>query len=176
MQHDTTQLARQSKHYGSVRDRLMNPKASVKRIDLEKERDVVSMLKREVCDLARRVSEKDQKIVSLELDVADRDARIISQAEMICRLEDAGIILQEKKKPVGLIVAEILKDFPGVTWEDIVGVRRTKRLIKPRHICMSAVYDQRKDLSTLAIGRIFNRDHTVILHAATKTGVRRPSE
>lgn len=174
MRHET-QLVKQASHYQSVRERLLNPKISVKRSDIDVVQAEVDSLKSKISGLEKALEMREHRISSLELDIADRDARLISQAEMICRLEDSGIVLQGKKKPVALIVAEILEDFPGVTWEDIIGVRRTSLLIKPRHLCMSAVYDQRKDLSTLAIGRIFNRDHTVILHAATKTGVRRPA-
>lgn len=171
-----TQLVKQAKHYGSVRERLMNPKASIKREDFDRSQAEINSLKAKIDGLKFEISAKTQAIIKLELDVADRDARLISQAETICRLEDSGVVLQEKKKPVSVIVAEVLGRFPGVTWEDVVGIRRSRALVEPRHLCMSAVYDQRKDLSTLAIGRIFRRDHTVILHAAKKTGARRTFE
>lgn len=169
MQHDT-QLAKQSKHYGCVRDRLMNPQASLKRADLEKERDTVSMLKREVMDLAARVTDKDKKISALELDIADRNARIISLAGELAKLDIAGVNA-DPKKTIATIVSEVLRDYPGVTWDDITGLRRTRDLIKPRHLCMVAVFEQRKDLSLPMIGRIFKRDHTTILAATRKYGI-----
>jgi chromosomal replication initiation ATPase DnaA len=172
MLHETA-LMKQQREWKAARARLFNPKVTVKRADLEQERDAVAALQKKVAKLLSDVSDRDRRIRELELDVSDRDARIISQAEMLAKLDDAGLTYVHPKKPVALIVAEVLKDFPGVAWEDIIGVRRTRDLIKPRHLAMAAVYEQRKDLSLPAIGRIFHRDHTVILHAVDKLSERR---
>lgn len=166
------ELMRQHEAYQSVRARLLNPKTTVRRADLEKERDAVSVLREKVAKLMSDVAERDRRIRELELDVSDRDARIIAQAEMLATLDESGMFVAPKR-PVAVIVAEVLKDFPGVTWDEIVGIRRTRDLIKPRHLCMVAVYEERRDLSTPVIGKIFKRDHTVILHAVDKMGVRR---
>lgn len=67
------------------------------------------------------------------------------------------------------ICEEILSEqFPGITWEDVIGKRRGGYLISARHACMYAVYKSRKDLSFPDLGRIFNKDHTSVLHAIKK--------
>lgn len=167
MQHDT-QLIKQANNHKAVRDRLWNPQVTLKRADLEQEREAVASLRAKVAELAAEVAERDRKIWKLELDVADRNARIVGQAERIAMLDNAGLFCRQKAKPVADIVAEVLLDFPGVTWDEITSVRRTRHLVKPRHLCMVAVHEQRPDLSLPAIGRIFKRDHSVVLYAVAK--------
>jgi chromosomal replication initiator protein len=71
-------------------------------------------------------------------------------------------------------VGDVLAEFPGVTWDEVRGIRRTKRLIKPRQECMYEVSTQRPDLSFPAIGRIFGgRDHTTIMHSVRKVSANR---
>ena len=164
-----TQLLKQSKHYGSVRERLMNPKASIKREDLDRSQSEINALKARIDGLTSELIAKDEEISRLELDVADRNARMIALAEELANLDIAGVSA-EPKKTVAAIVAEVLKNYPGVRWDDIIGLRRTKSLIKPRHLCMVAVFEQRKDLSLPMIGKIFKRDHTTIIAATRKLG------
>lgn len=112
---------------------------------------------------------KEERIRQLELDLADAQARILSQAEHICVLNDIEAGSPPSfRKAAAVIIHEILQDFPGVTWEDLKSVRRERRLIAPRQICMAALYEQRKDLSLPQIGRMFHRDHTTVLHAVQK--------
>lgn len=67
------------------------------------------------------------------------------------------------------IVAEVLENFPSVTWEDIKGKHRTLDVMYPRQLCMHAVHEQRKDLSYPQIGKLFGgRDHTTALHSIRK--------
>lgn len=58
-----------------------------------------------------------------------------------------------------------------MSWEDVISVRRERRLVKPRHACMRAAYENRGDLSLSRIGRIFRRDHTTVLEAVRKPDV-----
>lgn len=67
------------------------------------------------------------------------------------------------------IIAEVLENFPGVTWDDVKGKHRTLDVIYPRQLCMHAVHEQRKDLSYPQIGKLFGgRDHTTALHSIRK--------
>ena len=52
---------------------------------------------------------------------------------------------------------------------DLVGPRRMKHIIEARHEAIRIVADLRPDLSLPQIGRVFNKDHTTILHALRKT-------
>lgn len=60
----------------------------------------------------------------------------------------------------------------SVTYDDIIGKRRTKDIIPLRHRAIADAVAIRPDLSLPTIGRLFGgRDHTTILHAARKMGV-----
>nr|WP_245262680.1 helix-turn-helix domain-containing protein [Ensifer sp. BR816] len=100
--------------------------------------------------------------------MADAEARLLAQAQMLLSgtlADDSDAEANDERSSIEAIVAAVLVDFPGVTWADIISVRRDRRLVKPRHACMRAVYEKRKDLSLPRIGRIFHRDHTTVLAA-----------
>lgn len=130
------------------------------------------LLEGQVKRLASQNDVQSKLILSLQLALADAQARILEQAKTLCEHSDSseGVGV---RRPVRDIVQEVLVFYPGVTWEDITSVRREKRLIEPRHRCMAAVYEERKDLSLPMLGRMFRRDHTTILHAVHKTEVKR---
>lgn len=173
---NATEQQRQSAAGQAVRDRLMRPddwirRAAVDRIraDLQKETERNQAIMAENEALKAKVMRHDGIVSSLQLDLADRDARILSQASRICSLENLGMTDRPGKKPVADIIGEVLAEFPDVSWKDISGIRRHQRLITPRHKCMFEVSRQRPDLSYPSIGRIFGgRDHTSILHAVRK--------
>lgn len=189
MQHDT-QLAKQAHHYAAVRDRLMNPKNSVRSVvnistDHHKQ---VNELRRQIeamaaeldgrkSEAAQQIQAKQEVIDRLLLDLADAHARILSQAEKLSTYGESEVIgegIKEYRRPVKDIIAEVLRDFPDVTWAEVQGIRRTRHLIPPRQRCMYEVYKQRPDLSLPAVGKIFGgRDHTTILHAVHKVTAQR---
>lgn len=114
------------------------------------------------------IAEKDEQIRRLQLDLSDAQARILTQAEMICAL-DCIELGSMQKRSVAVIVSEVLSEFPGISWADVKGVRRRRELIRPRHLCMYAVYTERSDLSLPLIGKIFGgKDHSTIHHAVHK--------
>lgn len=123
--------------------------------------------------VAGEVRAQTRRITELELALADAEARILSQARLICGAMDAAAGDLFTRRPVREIIEDVLGDYPGIGWEEIVGVGRERRLVEPRHRCMAAVYEERKDLSLPALGRIFHRDHTSVLHAVSKCGARR---
>lgn len=168
-----TEIHRQQEAAQAVRSRLMSPSEWVRRPELdrikwalqretEKAQDALTELE----TLRKRDMGHQAELRKLELDVADRDARILSQMDRICALENLGFTDGANKKRVADIVAEVLANFPGVLWSEIIGLRRTKNLIEPRKLCMYEVHRQRPDLSYPQIGRLFGgRDHTTIMHS-----------
>lgn len=52
----------------------------------------------------------------------------------------------------------------------ILGVSRSVEIVHLRQLAMVEVYTLRHDLSLPQIGRLFNRDHTTIIHALKKHG------
>ncbi|MBI2484988.1 hypothetical protein HYW18_02480 [Candidatus Uhrbacteria bacterium] len=61
-------------------------------------------------------------------------------------------------------VFEVVCRFYNVSQADIKGPRRPRRLIEPRHVAMFFIR-RGTAMSLPQIGRIFNRDHTTVLHA-----------
>ncbi|THK33521.1 chromosomal replication initiator DnaA [Ensifer sp. MPMI2T] len=149
-----SQLTRLNRHYSAVRERLVRPANAVVSAAAAAE------LERRLQALAGDNAAKARRIAALETELADAGARLIAQAKAL-RGQRSGEA--EDEQPVEDIVAAVLEDFPGVTWEDIISVRRERRLVEPRHACMRAVYGARKDLSLPSIGRIFRRKHTTVL-------------
>ena len=88
-----------------------------------------------------------RRIAELELALADAEARLLSQARVICGAADAAGGDLFGRRPVREIIEDVLGAYPGITWEEIIGVGRERRLVEPRHRCMAAVYEERKDLS-----------------------------
>ena len=157
-----SQLTRQHQHYAAVRERLAGSAGASRRSA------AIAELESQVADLARETAAKTRRIVALEGNLADAEARLLAQAQMLLsgrRTEDGDDEADGNRSSIEEIVMEVLADFPGVTWEDIISVRRDRRLVKPRHACMRAVYEKRKDLSLPRIGRIFHRDHSTVLAA-----------
>lgn len=73
------------------------------------------------------------------------------------------------RRPTKHIIAEVLENFHGVTWDDIKGKHRTFDVVYPRQLCMHEVHMQRRDMSYPQIGRLFGgRDHTTALHSIRK--------
>lgn len=58
----------------------------------------------------------------------------------------------------------------NVSVDALCGRNREKGLVKVRHLAMVLVYDHCKTLSLPTIGRLFDRDHTTVIHALRKHG------
>jgi chromosomal replication initiator protein len=178
-----TELIRQHRHYAEIRDRLTGkpskpePAAKVASDDDQIAagmRTMISKLTKEVRFLReclRHSASADQRVKDLELSLADAHASILAQAEMLKVQEQSDVDLDDDnqplmRRPVRVIAEEVLQDYPGITWEDVKGIRRVRKLIKPRKACIRAVFEERKDLSSVKIGKIFGgRDHSTILHS-----------
>jgi chromosomal replication initiator protein len=164
----------------AVRDRLMTSKpkpqpAPTQVVTFRPAKESPTVIRRdtgetafqEIARLKGEVKASGADCLRLRLNVADLQAVVIAQARQISELTDPDHIFVERT-PVRTICAEILRDFPGITWEHIISARRTRDFIEPRHACFVAVYTRRPDLSLPQIGKIFDRDHTTILSAVQK--------
>lgn len=123
--------------------------------------------------LGAHVRAQGRRVMELELALADAQARILSQAQLLCGAGNDGEGGLFHRRSVRDIVEEVLLAYPGIGWADVIGIRRERRLVAPRHACMAAVYDEREDLSLPALGRIFRRDHSSVLHAVNKGRAKR---
>lgn len=81
----------------------------------------------------------------------------------------------EPKTPAREIISRV-GALHGYTLAEITGPRLEKKLVQARFDAIKAVADGRPDMSLPQIGRVFNRDHTSILHALNKRGGRQNRE
>lgn len=161
-----SEVARQQRHYRAVRERL------VRAGDGGGRSAAMAELQAEVAELTADSATKARRIEALEADLADAEARLLAQAKALLtgrRVDETDADRTDDRPSIDMIVAGVLADFPGVSWEDVISVRRERRLVKPRHACMRAVYEKRADLSLPRIGRIFRRDHTTVLAVVKST-------
>lgn len=161
-------LSDQHEHHKATRAILFRPPAAV---DLEtKQQKRIGMLETTARSLRFELEQRDAEIRQLKADLADRNARVIDQAHKLCQLMHIDSDEEEytEVRRVKDIVDEVLQDYPGISMADIVSVRRTRDLIKPRHRCYYEVYRQRPDLSFPAMARYFKRDHSSLHHAIDK--------
>lgn len=178
-----TELNRQHRHYAEIRERLFGKPSKAEttaKVTSDDDqiaagmRTMISKLTKEVRFLReclRHSASADQRVKELELSLADAHARILAQAEMLKVQEQPEADVDEEnqpvaRRPVRIIAEEVLQDYPGITSEDVKGIRRVRKLIKPRKACIRAVFEERKDLSSVKIGKLFGgRDHSTILHS-----------
>lgn len=136
--------------------------------------ETVYRLEGELAAVKKRLKSATDTLQALTLDKSDQQAIIVAQAERICVLEGVTEKFREPfRKPVKQIILDVLSQYPGITYDDIIGPRRHKVITEPRQKCMAAVYEQRPDLSMPVIAKMFRRDHTTLLHATRKMGVWR---
>jgi len=82
-----------------------------------------------------------------------------------------AIDVRDSKTPVRPLI-ERVGAFHGVSFDEIIGPRRDRKTVAARFDAIAAVHKARPDLSTPQLGRIFNRDHTSILHALSRRAVQ----
>jgi len=75
-----------------------------------------------------------------------------------------------------VLVADIIRQAAerhGISARRLLGRGMNRQLVEARVDAMATAYVARPDLSLPALGRLFGRDHTTILHAVRKAGVYR---
>jgi chromosomal replication initiation ATPase DnaA len=69
-------------------------------------------------------------------------------------------------KERNLAEMDAIAELYGYTVEDILGKSKVRPLMEVRRMCVLRM--RNKGYSTLAIGRIMNRDHSTIVHSLQK--------
>ena len=93
-----------------------------------------------------------------------REEKIRKDAEVVSRYR----IVVCRENSAHAIAVQVAHKH-GMSFRDLVGASRTKLLVIARDEAIRAVADARPDMSLPAIGRVFKRDHTTILHSLRKT-------
>lgn len=80
-------------------------------------------------------------------------------------------VFLEPKRSSAIQIIEHVAAWYGLTANDVLSQNREHRMIDCRFDAIAAVAVNFPELSTPAIGRIFGRDHSTILHALKKRGL-----
>lgn len=93
----------------------------------------------------------------------------------------AGFALETEPDAESTVIAfvspvrEIINDVAarhGLTYQDIIGASRFKNIVTARMDAIVEVHKARPTMSLGQLGKAFHRDHTTILHALRKRGLK----
>lgn len=136
----------------------------------QRDRDIEERRKQRELDARKRIADLNRILDEDERKAAEEKARREAEA---ARLVDEAVARYQcvhntdAKRSAKDIIREVCLGT-GWTLADIVGERRHKDLVVVRHACIYAVAKEYPDKSLPALGRIFKRDHSSILHALRK--------
>lgn len=129
-------------------------------------------LQDEIARLSAQVVALRAETRSLQERLDEKDSIIRAHEQTINGLT-AGNDVFGSRRPTKDIINDVLRDFPGITYAQVMGPGRSMPIVEARHTCILAVHRARPDLSFPQLGAIFGgRDHTTILFAVRKMEAR----
>lgn len=156
------ELMRQHEAYKAVRERLFTRTKPKPRLVVLRDYDAHVLSWREWCSFREKL-----RSASTSATFSARFGSYPVFSTPLVLSEDSEIAVS--RRSMKEICLDVLKQFPGVTLEDIKGSHRTRYVVAARHTCMHAIYTERRDISFPALGRFFGgRDHTSCLAAVRK--------
>jgi chromosomal replication initiator protein len=175
---DKAGLAVQASHYADIRKRLFGKPTKIKTVAIVKiegkapEPEPIVLAQLPLWSVVDLYFDWHVRVwhEAIERQVADlAHENVALRAALKVQKADLDEMTYMPRRLTKHIIAEVLENFPGVTWEDLKSKHRTSNIVYPRQLCMYEIHRQRKDLSYPAIGRLFGgRDHTTVLHAVRK--------
>jgi hypothetical protein len=94
--------------------------------------------------------------------------KLAAKLKALVREDQSPFIMPNRIKPVVMAVAK----FYRVPLHDLVSFRRTRELARPRQVAMYLAKQITRH-SLPAIARVFERDHTTVMHACRKIAAER---
>lgn len=111
---------------------------------------------------AEKALEDQKRRDKLALMLAEIESAKAEQADQFLVSLASGV----KISPRNIIAA--VAATHGIPVEEIMGDSRRKHVVAARHEAMLTVVKHRPDLAISHVGRIFRRDHTVVLYVLNK--------
>lgn len=137
----------------------------------------VGRLQQQADEFRKAIAERDRKIAKLTDNVGDYYRAILHYIQKLetsvseeTMIPSDSIVL---RKSVREIIDEVLKDFPEVTYAELMSANRNRMVTAARFQAIWAVKQERPELSTVQLGRFFKRDHASIINALKKERDRR---
>jgi chromosomal replication initiation ATPase DnaA len=130
---------------------------------------------REQARIREREAVKDMRAEMKAKIEAEREAERLAN-QMAKRAAEAGLSVDDVAQKTEQSAREIIEAvaiMADMTYADLVGYSRVKRVVAVRHRAIIEVYTRKPSLSLVQIGRVFKRDHSTIIHALAKAGVKR---
>jgi len=126
----------------------------------------------EISRLCEQVNTLDAEARAMRERLDEKDS-IIRAHELTINSLTAGDDASGVRRPAKDIIGDVLRDFPGITYAQVMGPGRSNKIVEARHTCILAVHKARPDMSFPQLGAIFGgRDHTTILFAVRKMEAR----
>lgn len=160
----TTELQRQHAHVMELRRKFSEPPVKIRRSDYDDLVIAFAKKELELSEAKAMIEEQGRKISSLNTQLRDMRSTVNRQAHELKILDLSGTQYDGLASPT-VIIKDVLARFQGVTLADLKGYRRSRRLVEARYRCIAAINKARPSMSLNTLGRIFNRDHSSIIHA-----------
>ncbi|MDP6933847.1 MAG: chromosomal replication initiator protein DnaA, partial [Myxococcota bacterium] len=87
----------------------------------------------------------------------------------------SSVLLDEPEAPTMESIVKTVADFYSVKISDLKGKRRTKQLVRPRHVAIFLIRKHTQH-SFPDIARFFNRDNATVQHACNKIKSHQPKD
>lgn len=124
---------------------------------------------------AEATGEEEKNMIGLIVKRLARDRVNKARRRDVIVVHDKPILMREADDTDSVSVRDIIRSVEfrhGLTPGEITGARRNTKVVRARHEAMWIAKELHPHLSFPAIGRIFNRDHTTVLHALRKYEAR----
>lgn len=100
-------------------------------------------------------------------------ARIVSEAQAAAGANQGASATPVEKKPSVLAIQQEVACRHGISLAQLLGTSQALHVTAARYEAIRAAAAKRPDLSCLALGRLFNRHHAIILRALKGKGGKR---
>ena len=133
-----------------------------KRAMRKKKREEAAAKARAEAEKALEDQKRRDKLALMLAEIESAKAARAEQADQFLVSLASGV----KISPRNIIAA--VAATHGIPVEEIMGDSRRKHVVAARHEAMLTVVKHRPDLAISHVGRIFRRDHTVVLYVLNK--------
>ena len=124
---------------------------------------------------AEAIEPKEKNMIGLIVKRLSREREEKALRRDVIVVHDKPILMREADDTDSVSVRDIIRSVEfrhGLTPGEIAGARRNTKVVRARHEAMWIAKELHPHLSYPVLGRIFNRDHTTVLHALRKYEAR----
>lgn len=124
---------------------------------------------------AEAVGEEEKNMIGLIVKRLARDRVNKARRRDVIAVHDKPILMRKADDTDTVSVKDIIRSVEfrhGLTPGEITGARRNAKVVRARQEAMWIAKELHPHLSFPTIGRLFNRDHSTVLHALKKYEAR----